>query len=495
VLKLLDSILDRLTMYRLVLYYLIGLLAAAVVLSALGVLHYSPFAIIFSSVYLVVACWIGNLVFAHVFEASPSVESTHITALILALIITPITAAPGVIFLTAAAGLATASKYLLAIYKKHIFNPAAVAVAITAVAAGQTASWWVGSAALLPFVLVGGILVVRKIRRSQMVIAFLSTAVVATLVLSLINGGLTVNLKQLILNSALFFLAFVMLTEPATSPPTTKKQVWYGVLAGLLFPPEVHLASIYSTPELVLLVGNVFAYAVSPRFKLMPKLAKMDHLAPNIYNFSFKSDRPINFKPGQYMEWTLPHKGADARGNRRYFTLASSPTEATLSLGVKFYDRGSSFKQAMLKLTPQTRVAAGQLSGDFVMPDNPSQKLAFIAGGIGITPFRSMVKYLLDTNQKRNIVLLYSAVDAGEMVYRNVFDEAVQRLGSKVVYWLTGERGFLNAAVIKTEVPDYRERTFYISGTHQMVSAIQAALHELGVSPLHVKTDFFPGYA
>jgi ferredoxin-NADP reductase/Na+-transporting NADH:ubiquinone oxidoreductase subunit NqrB len=504
-LKPIDWLLDRITMYRLLMYYLIGLLAAAAGLSALGVLHYSPTAIIFSAALLVVICLISNIVFAYVFEAPANTESAYITALILALIIPPLSSAQGIVFLAAAGGLAIASKYILAIHKKHIFNPAAIAVVLTALAAGQAASWWVGSAPLLPFVLVGGILLVRKIQRWELVLSFLVMAVVSTTFFSLIGGGgIVTNLHQIGLNSALFFLAFVMLTEPMTSPSTTKKQVWYGALAGLLFPPEVHIASLYSTPELVLVVSNVFAYCISPRVKIFPHLRQRLQVGPGTYDFVFQTEQDFSFKPGQYMEWTLPHSQTDSRGSRRYFTLASSPTEPTVRLGVRFYEPGSSFKRAMLKMDSHTPIVATQLGGNFVLPDDEERKLAFIAGGIGITPYRSMVKYLLDTNEQRTMTLLYSAQSAAELAYTDVFSEAEQRLGMKVVYTLTGSevaadwagrRGFITAEVIKAEIPDYQERLFYISGTHAMVIAMQDALKQLGVHGSQIKTDFFSGYA
>src|SRR5581483_1145132 len=119
-LNLLDKFLDGITMYRLVLYYLIALLLIAVVLSFFGVLYFSPFAIIFSSIFLVVVCYVSNFIFSYVFEAAPNVESLYITALILALIITPTTSFHGLVFLGWAGLLAMASKYILAIQKKHI---------------------------------------------------------------------------------------------------------------------------------------------------------------------------------------------------------------------------------------------------------------------------------------------------------------------------------------------------------------------------------------
>ena len=92
-----------------------------------------------------------------------NVESTYISALILALIITPLQSYNDLWFLGWAAVLAMASKYILGIKGKHLFNPVAFAVALTYFTINQSASWWVGNATMLPFVLVGGLLVVRKI--------------------------------------------------------------------------------------------------------------------------------------------------------------------------------------------------------------------------------------------------------------------------------------------------------------------------------------------
>src|SRR3954453_822635 len=88
-LKWIDRQLNAITMYRLILYYLVMLLGVAVVYSILGVLPYDPFALLFSISFLIAACWITNKVFARTFAVPANVESVYISALILALIITP----------------------------------------------------------------------------------------------------------------------------------------------------------------------------------------------------------------------------------------------------------------------------------------------------------------------------------------------------------------------------------------------------------------------
>src|SRR5450759_483446 len=175
-LKPIDALLNRITMYRLVLYYLIFLLGSAFVLSLTGVLAYDPYALLFSTSFLLAVCSVTNVVFARTFGVPTNVESTYITALILALIITPLQSYNDLWFLGWASVLAIASKYTLAIKGKHPFNPVAFGVALTYFAINQSASWWVGNAQMLPFVLVGGLLVVRKLHRFDLVLTFGLTA-------------------------------------------------------------------------------------------------------------------------------------------------------------------------------------------------------------------------------------------------------------------------------------------------------------------------------
>jgi len=167
-------------------------------------------------------------------------------------------------------------------------------------------------------------------------------------------------------------------------------------------------------------------------------------------------------------------------------------------------------------------IVAGQLAGDFTMPRDSRQKLAFIAGGIGITPFRSMVKYLVDKNdrsmakdgakkssnyKRRDVVLLYSNRTAAEIAYKNIFDEAAEKIGMKTIYAITAEEpknekineeefvyGRITAELIRREIPDYRERIFYISGTHAMTTAFEKTLAEMNIPRSHIKIDFFPGF-
>ncbi len=505
--KLVDRWLNKVTMYRLVLYYLIALLVIALAFSIVGILPYDPFSLLLNVGFLIAASWIVNTIFARVFKVPANVESVYISALILALIIDPVQSPNGLWFLGWAAVWAMASKYIVAINRKHLFNPVTFAVALTAITLNQNASWWIGTASMLPFVLIGGMLLVRKIQRRDLVVSFLISALATITVLSIFNGNdLLSSLGRTFSVSPLFFFAFVILTEPLTTPPTRPLQIIYGALVGFLFAPDVHFGSLYITPEIAMLVGNVFSYLVSPKSRLILTLKEKIRISPDIYDFIFVPNQRLAFAPGQYMEWTLGHDAPDNRGNRRYFTLASSPTENEIRLGVKFYPNSSSYKQSMLNMDRHTEIFAAQLAGDFTLPKDPRQKCVFIAGGIGITPFRSMIQYLLDTHQQRDIVVLYSNKTADEIVYWELLNRAERELGIRTIYTLTDTRhipadwkwhvGRVDAKMIRANVLAYRDRVFYISGPNAMVTEVQSELTQhLRIRQNHIKIDFFPGLA
>ena len=504
-LKLIDNFLDRITMYRLVLYELIGLLVIAILLGFLGLLPYSPGSILFSTAFILFISIVTNSIFSKVYEAPTNVESAYITALILALIIPPFRNANDLSLLFWAPVLAMSSKYILAINRKHIFNPVAIAVALTALWLNESANWWIGTTIMMPVVLIFGLLIVRKIRREDMLVVFFVVAFIAEAFFTLYHGGNVVNVSMtLIFHSSLFFFAFIMLTEPSTTPPTRNLRLFYGGLVGFLFSPHIHLGTLYSTPELALITSNIFSYLVSPKQKLYLHIKDKIHYGQDIVDFVFApTSARLTFSPGQYMEWTLPHEDPDSRGNRRYFTIASSPTEDSIHLGIKFYQQGSSFKRTLLNLTEKTPIIAGNLAGDFTLPENPKVKLVFMAGGIGITPFRSMLKYCIDTRQSRSIVLLYANKIYSEIAYSDVLEEA-KKAGVKTVLILTDEHavpkgwpgkiGRVTPEMIRETVPDFKDCIYYLSGPHPMVSGYEKVLLEMGVGQTQIKKDFFPGY-
>ncbi len=504
--KWIDQIINKLTMYRLLMYYLIGLLLVAIGFSSVGIIHLSAIDIIISSVLLVTACYVINKVFSYIFSTPVNPESSIITGLILALIMPPNPTGYGLLFVLAAAGLGMASKYFITYRNKHIFNPAAVAVFLTAIGPHQSADWWVATGSLFPFILLGGLLIIRKVRRESMLVSFLLASTIATALFSIQGGSsLSLNLKNMLLSSGLLFLGFVMLTEPFTSPDTKVKRIIYGAMVGIIMAPQFHVGHYYSTPEAALLIGNLFAFIVSSKGSLMPVLRQKYRITKDSAEFVYAPERALSYLPGQYMEFTLPHTKMDSRGARRYFTLSSSPTEANLSIGVRFYDESSSYKIALADSERGDMIAASRLEGDFTMPSDKSKKLLFVAGGIGITPFRSMIKYLIDTREKRDVVLVYAARSADQIAYKEVFEQAEARFGLRVHYVLSngGNNSGLKGAVkgrlsgrgLKRLVPDINSRKIYISGPPNLIEDLKQSLVDNGVSRANIKVDFFSGYS
>ncbi len=506
-LKRIDDILNKVTMYRLVLYYLAALWAIAILFSFAKILPYEPTGLVFSGLFITLVCWIANKIFSRTLGIHTNIESAYITALILTLIITPLSPSNASFYFPLAAWAsvwAIASKYIFTFKKKHVFNPAAFGIMTTALFLNRSATWWVGTATMAPFVLVGGLLMTRKLLRSDLVLSFLYVALLTIGTFDFLGGfNIVTSFGKAVVGTPLLFFAFAMLTEPLTTPPTENKRMAYGALIGFLFAPQVHVGSFYPTPEIALLLGNVFSYLVSSKQRLILTLEKKIKIAPGLYDFVFRPDEKLKFKSGQYLEWTLSHCHPDNRGNRRYFTVASAPTEEMIRLGVKFHPDSSTFKKALFLMKRGETITASSIAGDFTLPPDPLRKLAFLAGGIGITPMRSMVKYLIDKNERRPLTTLSSNRRAEDIMYRDVFEEAEEKLGVKTFYTLTeeappgwdGERGRVTSVMIKKLIPDYHERLFYLSGTHAVVVAFEEMLKEMGIGKKRIKKDFFPGFA
>ena len=406
---LLNTFLNNVAMYRLVIYVLIGFAVVGTLFSFFDLAPFTPISALLSLVIILGVSLITNAIFARVFRAPTNIESVYITALILFCIITPPPLGDFSSYLSLAvwaAVWAMASKYIFAYGKKHIFNPAAFALVLTSLMIHQAGSWWIGRGDMLVFVLVGGLLIVMKIRRFDMVLSFMASALITIGTIALIAGADPLfALSTTFTDTAFLFFAFIMLTEPITTPPTRHLRIAYGVLVGFLFAPNLHLGSLYSTPEFSLVFGNIFSYLVSPKFRYALKLKERIEVATNTFDYIFTSGSSIAFRPGQYMEWTLTHAPMDSRGIRRYFTLASAPTEGEVRVGVRHYPQSSTYKKHLLSMPLGSEIVAGPLTGDFVLPTNASEKLVFIAGGIGVTPFRSMIHFLLDKKEKRTITL------------------------------------------------------------------------------------------
>ncbi len=131
---------------------------------------------------------------------------------------------------------------------------------------------------------------------------------------------------------------------------------------------------------------------------------RSEQIADHIYSYYFSAPQKPHYVAGQFTELRLLHDDKDSRGDRRWYTLSSSPTEDHLAITTKFAaQNGSSFKLALSRLQPGAELDFASPMGDFVLPKDPSIPLTFVAGGIGVTPFRSMLRLLYGTNREDEI--------------------------------------------------------------------------------------------
>jgi ferredoxin-NADP reductase len=492
-LRSIDNWLNSITMYRLLVYGL-GLLALlCILLSASHVLTVPLIGMLISLVVVVVGCYLTNHWLANIWHVSSNQESWLITALILFFIMPQSTTVSRAGYLLIAAILAIASKYILAFRAAHIFNPAAFGAAIVGVAGFLSASWWIGSSQLWPVTLLLGVLIVRKIRRFSLVSVFMVVSLLLSFVTAM-SGHTDIGqaMRQAATASPLIFLGTIMLTEPSTMPGRRGPQLLFAGLVATLYTLHWQVAGIYIAPELALVLGNVYVFIDRPKSRVRLTLQTINKVSARVYDYVFTTDRPLPHQAGQYMEWTLPGVRQNERGNRRTFTIASAPHEHEVHLGVKFYEPSSSYKKVLQNLQPGDYVYAGQIAGNFVLPKDLKQKLVFIAGGIGITPFRSLVKSIIDTKQQRDAVLLYLVSEPDEVMYKDIFEQA-EHHGIKLIE-LPGGRDALNLKILQKHIPDCQQRRGYISGPPAMVRATTALLHKAGVKRSNIETDSFTGY-
>lgn len=211
----------------------------------------------------------------------------------------------------------------------------------------------------------------------------------------------------------------------------------------------------------------------------------------NVYTFSFEPEEPVSWQPGQYLHYELPHPDADDRGVERWFTISAPPYNKQIQLTTRFDpERSSSFKQALKQLKEGQEIEVGEPRGSFLLEPDASRHV-LIAGGIGVTPYHSMLLQLEHDGKPLNVDLLYANRDSNF-----VFDDEFQALAAKhpefkISKFVGDER------ITKEDLQPYLQDkaiVFYVSGPRPMVESYQHLLEELDVEPERIKTDYFPGY-
>ena len=187
------------------------------------------------------------------------------------------------------------------------------------------------------------------------------------------------------------------------------------------------------------------------------------------------------------MDIELPIQNLDKRGTTRAFTISSSPTEDFLMITTK---KGvSKFKKHLASLKTGNTVESSHPAGTFILDE--SSPAVFIAGGIGITPFRSMIKYAVDQKLSTPITLIYSN-STDDFLFKRKLDEWRKVYAKlELVYTVTSSTGRLTALYPK---PYTLNPIYYLAGPPKMVDDFEKILLDLGVDETNIRYDRFDGY-
>ncbi|HMS49977.1 MAG TPA: FAD-dependent oxidoreductase [Candidatus Saccharibacteria bacterium] len=208
----------------------------------------------------------------------------------------------------------------------------------------------------------------------------------------------------------------------------------------------------------------------------------------DIYTFFFKPQAQFRYVAGQFVEIELPTQQPDERGTKRWFTLSSSPTEELLAITTRLSsDHSTTFKQSLRQLTAGAKVTISEPMGDFVLPKDAVLPLVFVAGGIGITPVRSMVRWLNDSKQTRRIELLYFVRTESDAIFIDEFEQQ----GLTLHLCVDVRPDF---QTLQKLVANIGQQTIYISGPEKMVDSLAAQCKTNNIPGSHIVIDSFPGY-
>jgi ferredoxin-NADP reductase len=222
------------------------------------------------------------------------------------------------------------------------------------------------------------------------------------------------------------------------------------------------------------------------------KLAARKAESPGVESFIFKPEKPLVWKAGQFLHYVLNHAPTDDRGSNRWFTVASAPYERHVMLTTRFTSKhGSTFKKTLKALKLGDTIEISDLDGDFIVSD-ARKEYVFIAGGIGITPFRSILKQAEHEGKFLRVMLLY-ANRKNVAAYKKEFNAMAKRNPNFKIHYLFHPRR-IDKDTIKELVPDLKTPLFYVSGPEPMVESIGRMLQQIGVPKKHLKQDWFPGY-
>jgi ferredoxin-NADP reductase len=213
----------------------------------------------------------------------------------------------------------------------------------------------------------------------------------------------------------------------------------------------------------------------------------------NVERFIFTPESQLDWQPGQYIHYKLQHEGADNRGDERWFTISSAPFEKDVWITTRITpETGSSFKKKLIALQPGESVEAGDPEGSFTINDL-ARNYIFVAGGIGITPFRSIINQLHHDGADFNIELLYANRDGENIPFKDELEAISKEHANFNISYFIGDNK-ITEAVLREYGEKLSEPIYYVSGPEPMVEAFQDTLKKIGIDEDRMKFDYFPGY-
>ena len=215
----------------------------------------------------------------------------------------------------------------------------------------------------------------------------------------------------------------------------------------------------------------------------------------------FAVDGYPTYRPGNYFWVELPDRGyQDDKGLRRHISLVTSPTEAGV-VGLATRLRDSAFKRTLAELVVGDEVEVEEPKGSFVLPEDTTVHYVFIAGGIGITVFRAMLRYIADTELPYRVTLVYSNRDRESAAFLDELEELERRIeGLRVILTMTDDAGWdgetrrVDVEMLRDLLGDLDGAHFLVAGPPAMTEAVADSLHGAGVPEESVVVGKFSGY-
>jgi glycine betaine catabolism B len=230
------------------------------------------------------------------------------------------------------------------------------------------------------------------------------------------------------------------------------------------------------------------------------KFIKKVRESKDSYSFYFTRPKDFKFNPGQYVKIFLDIKNPDKRGSSRYFTISSSPTEKDfIVITTKIIK--SSFKKEFLNLIPNEKINAFGPVGYFDFNQDKDKNIVLLSGGIGITPYHSLIKFI-DTKKLITNVTLIASFDFHKNI---IFYEELMKIENenkliKIIYTLTKEKregfekGRVNEDLLKKYIKDLKTEKFYLVGSDTFTEEIYTLLTDLEVKEENIFKEDFSGY-